>query len=137
MSIDDIKREVAEGWPDIPAGEVALRIIDYMARLNDQELRMLTIPTLLQVAEREQVDGEFLAALAILVSSKVHVLDAKAFLWEGEEPGIPIDAQDLAEARQLGSLEHPETGALVEDFEGRIIPYFESSARFLDARTHG
>lgn len=137
MSLEDLKREVAEGWPDIPAASLALGIIEFMGGLGDQELRMLTIPRLLEAVSRSQVDQEFLAALAILVSSSVHVLDAKAFLYEEEGSEVHVDAYELATARQLGSLEHPETGELIEDFEGRLIPYFESSPRFLEARAHG
>jgi hypothetical protein len=137
MSVDDIKREVVEGWRDIPAADISLRIIDFMARLRDQELRMLTIPTLLEATGREDVDTDFLAALAILVSSTVHVLDAKAFLCEDEEQEVHLDAKELAEARREGALEHPESGELIEDFEDRLIPYFESSPRFLEARADG
>lgn len=137
MSLDDLKREVVEGWPDIPAGSLALEIIEFMGRLGDQELRMLTIPRLLEAVDRSHVDQEFLASLAILVSSTVHVLDAKAFLYEAEGSEVHVNAQELATARQLGSLEHPETGQLIEDFEGRLIPYFESSPRFLEARADG
>ncbi|HEV2080612.1 MAG TPA: hypothetical protein VGR19_12040, partial [Allosphingosinicella sp.] len=67
----------------------------------------------------------------------VHVLDAKAFLYEEEGEEVHVDAQELATARQLGSLEHPATGELIQDFESRLIPYFESSTRFLEARAHG
>lgn len=51
MSVDDLKREVATGWPDIPAGSLALGVIEFMDKLDDQELRMLTIPKLLITAE--------------------------------------------------------------------------------------
>ncbi len=137
MSLDDLKREVAEGWPDVPAASLALGIIEFMGQLSDQELRMLTIPRLLECVGRSQVDQPFLASLAILVSSTVHVLDAKAFFCEEEGLEVHVDAQELATARRLGSLEHPETGELIEDFEARLIPYFESSPRFLEARAHG
>ena len=137
MSIDDLKREVAQGWPEIPAASLALGIIEFMGGLDDQELRMLTIPRLLEAVGRSQVNQEFLAALAILVSSTVHALDAKAFLFEKEGLEVHVDAQELATARRTGSLEHPETGELIEDFESRLIPYFESSERFLEARAHG
>ena len=137
MSVDDLKREIAEGWPDIPAGSIALRVIDYMAGLGDQELRILTIPTLLRAVERDHIDQEFLAALAILVSSTVHALDAKAFLWEEDDQEVHIDAHVLADARRKGSLENPVSGDIIEDFEQRLTPYFQSSERFLQARAGG
>lgn len=137
MSVEDLKQEILDGWPDIPAASLALKIIEYMNKHSDQELRMLTIPALLDAVSRDKIDQEFLAALAILVSSTVHVLDAKAFFYEGESAGVHIDAAELAVARRLGALEHPETGELIEDFEGRLVPYFESSSRFLEARVHG
>lgn len=136
MSLDHLKREVTEGWPGIPATSLALRIIEFMGGLGDQELRMLTIPRLLNAVERSQVDQEFLAALAILVSSTVHALDAKAFLYEDEGMEVHVDAQELATARKLGTLQHPVTGQLIKGFEDKLIPYFESSRRFMEARAH-
>lgn len=134
MSIDDLKRDVAEGWPDIPAATLAQGIIDFMGKLNKQELRMLTLPTLLQAIGRDQVNQEFLAALAILASSRVHALDAKAFYCEEDDEEFHVDATELATARSIGSLVHPTTGELIDDFESKLIPYFESSQRFLKAR---
>ena len=135
MSINDLKHEVAEGWPDIPAATFALGIIDFMGQLEDQELRMLTVPTLLHAVGCDEVNQEFLAALAILAGSTVHVLDAKAFYSEDDDEEFHVDAVELASARRTGSLEHPHTGELIEDFESKLIPYFESSERFLKART--
>lgn len=135
MSIENFKREVAEGWPDIPAAALALGIIEFMGQLDDQELRMLTIPTLLRSVGCDEVTQEFLAALAILVSSTVHVLDAKAFYSEDDDNEFHVDASELAVARRTGAMEHPATGELIENFESKLIPYFESSERFLRART--
>ena len=135
MSIDDLKHEVSEGWSDIPAASFARGIIDFMGQLDDQELRMLTVPTLLHAVGCDEVNQEFLAALAILVGSKVHVLDAKAFYFESEDEEFSVDATELAVARRTGTLEHPATGELIGNFESKLIPYFESSERFLKART--
>lgn len=135
MSLDDLKHEVAEGWADIPAAAFALGIIEFMGQLDDQELRMLTVPTLLRAVGCDEVNQEFLAALAILVSSTVHVLDAKAFYSEDDDEEFHVDAAELAVARRTGSLEHPTTGELIQDFESKLIPYFESSERFRKART--
>lgn len=137
MSVDDLKREVSEGWPDIPAGSLALNIIEFMSGLDVQELRMLTIPVLLKAVDRMEVDEEFLTALAILVSSTVHVLDVKTLLVDEDESSVRVEAKELANARKFGALAHPETGELIEDFESRLIPYFQSSERFLEARADG
>ena len=134
MSIDDIKREVSEGWPDLPAAAFALGIIEFMGQLDDQELRMLTVPTLLEAVGCKELNQEFLAGLAILAGSTVDVLDAKAFYSEDDDEEFDVDATELAAARHSGSLEHPTTGELIEDFESKLIPYFESSERFLNAR---
>ena len=96
---------------------------------------MLTVPTLLHAVGCEEVDQECLAALAILAGSTVHVLDAKAFYSQDDSEEFHVDAAELAITRRSGLLEHPETGELIEDFESKLIPYFESSERFLKART--
>lgn len=137
MSVDDLKREIATGWPDIPAASLALGIVDFMGNLDDQELRMLTIPMLLRASSHESVDPDFLTALAILAGSSVHVLDAKAILTDDRDEEFNLESDELAAARREGSLAHPESGELIEDFEAKLIPYFQSSNRFLKARQDG
>ncbi|HEY7811518.1 MAG TPA: hypothetical protein VIA98_14215 [Allosphingosinicella sp.] len=44
MSVEEIKREVAEGWANIPSAAAAFSIIDYMTGLNDQELHLPANP---------------------------------------------------------------------------------------------
>jgi len=105
-----------------------------MAPLDEQELRMLTIPTLLRASGRDRIDRDFLTALAILAGSSVHVLDARAILTDESEEEFDLDGEELATARREGSLPHPESGKLIDDFEAKIIPYFQSSDRFLKVR---
>lgn len=134
MSVRQLMDEISRGWPGLAAAELSLRIVEFMAPLKEQELRMLTIPTLLKASGHDQVDRDFLTALAILAGSSVHVLDAKAILTDEFAEEFDIESKELAAARREGSLAHPENGKLIADFEDRLIPYFESSDRFLQAR---
>lgn len=137
MSLRQLKDEISEGWPDLAAADLSLRIIEFMAPLDEQELRMLTIPVLLRASGHSEVDRDFLTALAILAGSTVHVLDAKAILTDDSEEEFNLESDDLATARREGALAHPESGELIEDFEAKLIPYFQSSDRFLKARQDG
>ena len=84
MSISDLKREIAAGWERTPAAELSYQIIDFMAPLDEQQLRMLTIPVLLDVLEKRQIDADFMAALAILANSSVQILDSKAIFADDD-----------------------------------------------------
>lgn len=134
MSVEDIKREVEEVWQETPATRLSLQIIDYMLAIPDQELRMLTVPSLLAATGHDEPDTDFFVALAILSSSRIHLLDAKAFYCEKNGEEVHLDARQLSDARRTGTLENPETGELIDDYESRLIPYFESSEVFLRAR---
>jgi type I restriction enzyme R subunit len=132
LSIEDLKRQIEIGWPDVAAGQISREIISQMSRMEDAELRKLTIGDLLSAAHRERVDNDFLAALAILVSSKIHVLKARAYLHDDDET-VELDARGISDAMH-GKFKDPRTGATRTNAEASIIPYFEPSGRFLQAR---
>lgn len=137
MSISDLKREIAAGWEKTPAAELSFQIIDFMAPLDEQQLRMLTIPVLLEALEKQKVDADFLAALAILANSSVQILDSKAIFADNDCDEYHLETEEFEEVRRANAFVHPESGELVPDFEVKLIPYFGPSARFLRARADG
>ncbi|WP_139798213.1 hypothetical protein [Fulvimarina manganoxydans] len=129
MSVEDIKVEVRTGWSDVPAADLCLRIIDFLAARREDELRMLTFRELSVAAGVDDVDAELLTAVAIL--RNLSVLDARALLVDADEMEYEIDPSDLAEAHLTGELVHPHTGELVENYAGRLVPFFVPTKRFL------
>lgn len=131
-SIEDFKLKVSAIWPETKAGNISQHILDQMSRMPDTALQRLEITDLLRAARCDEVDADFLAALAILASSQVGALDAKGQFLDEDEI-IPLDARAISEALR-GQLTHPRTGALLTAVEDRIHPYFAPSKRFLEAR---
>jgi len=137
MSISDLKREIAAGWERTPAAELSYQIIDFMAPLDEQQLRMLTIPVLLDVLEKRQIDADFMAALAILANSSVQILDSKAIFADDDGDEYHLETEEFEEVRRANAFAHPESGELVPNYEAKLIPYFGPSERFLKARSDG
>lgn len=132
LSVDDLKRQIAAGWPKEAAGRISQDILDEMSRMPEAALHSLTVIDLLAAARLETVDEDFLGALAILTSSNVRALNAKAELHENGK-AIPLGARDISEAIR-GQFRHPHTGALLIEAGEAIHPYFEPSSRFWEAR---
>jgi type I restriction enzyme R subunit len=132
-TIADLKREIAKGWPDIPAGDISQAILDALAHMPAAEKRELTIGDLLLAAGHDEVDEKFLAALAILTNQKVQALDARAYLQEKLERIELSPPEILAAVR--GDFRHPRTGAAQGEAGAHIYPYFEPSDRLLAARS--
>lgn len=132
VSMAGISAEIAKGWEGVPAAQIALSLLDQFTRFDQDLLDRMTLPMLLALTAREAPDREFLAAMAILVSSGVHVLDAHAIVIEGQEV-IDLSAGELAERRRRGVSAGSVTEAAEAALEARTFLYFRASDRLREA----
>lgn len=130
-SIADLKREIVEGWPTTAAGYMSQKILEAMASMPEPTLHHLTITDLLAAAQQDDINEVFLAAIAILASSKVRVLDAKAQFNDAGNM-VQLGVEEVAAAVR-GRFRHPRTGMLVTGVEASIFPFFEPTRRFREA----
>lgn len=129
-TIDELKSKITAEWPDRLTSELCVRIVDYLSRLSDDELKMLTFYSMRNAAGYDDVDENLIRAVAILVNSSIHALDSKLLLIDDDEREFEIDKRELAEARRNGVFIHPESGKPVRDFESKIIPFFVATNEF-------
>jgi hypothetical protein len=131
MKLDELKRELRSVWRDDPVADLCLRLVSALENLPGSELQMLTFGTINQILKKPEIDDEVLRALAILVGSRLHVLDTHYLLLDQHDRELEVDGSDVEEARAVGYLPHPYTGEQIPDFEDRVFPYFAASDRFL------
>lgn len=129
MDIEALKAAIRERWGAYAPGSLALEIVDFIARLPRAELQMLTLPTFAKALRRD-IDVDLIAAVNILTHSSLAILESKALFVDDEDNEFPVDDEELAEANQTGELVHPETGAMVADYEKHIVPFFVPVERF-------
>lgn len=126
---DEIKEAIAIGWPAVPSAALSIRLLDFVVKLPEAETRLMTIPMLANGIGHEEIDGDLLTAITILVSSSLSLLQPRAmFIEEGEEE-FELGPADLSAARQQGVLAHPQTGEAIADFETKLYPFFVPTAR--------
>lgn len=72
-------------------------------------------------------DREVFDCLWILSASPFHILTPRWELHDDDGLTHPVDARSISEAQQHGSIAHPETGDLIEDYHDKIFLYFSPS----------
>lgn len=127
MTLDEIREEYRTRWGELPVGLVCLEIIDFVASKPVEQLRFLTFSTLSNAAGRQNIDVEVLAAINLLTSSRLAILESHAMLVDDDDTEHELTAEEFAEARKTGVLIHPETGKAVHDFEEHLIPFFSAT----------
>jgi hypothetical protein len=131
MSADEIRSQIKSRSQNEPLAQLCLRMIDYIALLRPEELRMLTFRTLTTASGKTDLDQELLAAVSLLSSSSFNALDTKALFIDEDSEEFEISLADLAYARARGEFIHPGTGMPVPDFEAKVVPFFVASERLL------
>lgn len=134
MGASEIRAELQRRWQESPALKVCFAILEYLERVPDEQLQMLTFGTLQEAVGKNAVDPELITALNILVSSRIAALDAKVLLIDELEDEYEISPTELSEARSSGALIHPRTGELIEEFESKLVPFFVPSESFRAAK---
>lgn len=132
MSLEKIREELNASWKNLPAADLCMRILDYVENTPREELRFLTYMNLSMAAGLKEINGDLLAAVNMLTSSNLALLDAHALFIDDDEEEFEIPTNDLANALLTGEFTHPETGELVPDYEKHVIPFFAPTERLLD-----
>lgn len=129
MALERIRKEVAKIWDHSPEATTCFLLLEYLEKVPVSQLQFLTFKTLISAAGRDEVDHELIAAINILTSSKLGLLEAHALFVDENEEEYELTGTELEQALQFGELAHPESGELVSNFQERIFPYFAATER--------
>lgn len=129
--VEELKNEVIRLWSKEPAVELCLTIIDRVVSYTPRQSAMLTFGSLCQMVGKAVPDTDLLTAITILAGSKIQALDARALFVDEQKNEHELDPEELREAKRSGSLVHPVSGALVDNYEASLIPFFVPSSKLL------
>lgn len=131
MALEDLRKEILDRWPDVPAADICMKILDYVVSKPRDELHFLTLTTLCRATGRGEVDVELLAAINILAGSRLGLLESHALFVDDDESEHELTPEEISQARATGELIHPQTGEAVADYERHLIPFFSPSERLM------
>lgn len=126
VSKQEIIRRILKDWGDTPQSEICISILGYLSGV-DSSTNHITYGHLRKVAATTPLlDQDLQAAIKYLCGERVHLLDMGFELIENEKY-IEISKSEMKEARETGTLLHPDTGELIENFEKDVFVYFKPS----------
>lgn len=128
--LDTLRTELSQ-WADQSLMEDCVCILEFMDKLPDNQLEMLSLLMLSRAVGRESPDDRLVAAITHLVSSPLQALEAKGLFVDRDNEEFVVSAQELFNARLHGEFVHPETGELVPNFAEHIFPFFHASERYM------
>jgi len=129
MSLDKLKEEIVQRWPDLPAAHLCVLILDKLETLETSQLSFVTFTTFANMADRKQIDIDVLHAVNILTNTRFSLFDSHAMFIDEANSEHEIPVSDLNKAKATGVFIHPETGEEVPDFEKHVFPFFSASPR--------
>src|SRR3569623_230796 len=121
MGLKETEAEILDRWNNIPAAAASIRILEYLASLPDDELKVLTFRTLSKAAGKGYGDTELVAAINILAGSSLALLDAHAFFVDDARNQYDLDDDEFELARATNEVVHPDTGELISNASAHLI----------------
>ena len=129
--LDEIRAVIAKDWPDDPVVDVCERIIGFLVKLPEEELRQLSPTAFSRGVGRDEVDELLLKAITILTATSVKILEPHFLFIDDEDQEYEVSRESLRYAQREGTLVHPKTGSEIEDYESHILPYFSPTDEFI------
>ena len=130
-ALDHIREELISRWSGHGYVQICLAILELLEKQPIDQTAMLTYGTFAKQLQRK-VDQELLAAISVLASTSLDVLDAHALFIDGDYER-EISPTELFEVTAGAPLIHPESGEIVEDPLAHLMPFFVPSLRVKDA----
>lgn len=126
MSVERMKSDLMQSWPESSARALAIHLLESIARMPSSERKMLTYRSLANAAGCPISDSGLHAAIAILSASDA--LDPRAMFVDSDGEEYDLNDEEFRQARD-GYFIHPHSGNPVTDYKDRIFVYFVPSAR--------
>lgn len=129
MSYLDQIRDEASRIDDESMRGVCLDIVDEVARrIKVNKGGKWTLHTFSKWVKRDPADMVLQQSVFLLTQkSHTHLLDMHFLFFDladADDIGLPIDDAEVEAAYQSGGLVDPRSGALIEEFEESLAPYF-------------
>lgn len=120
---DIIRRAINKRWHDDDAGEICLKILDFVSSRSEQNEVMLNYADLHRITGRGFDNAVLQRALAILIS-RFDALSLGLVFFDDYGKAFYLDGEQKLAFIESGYLAHPETGQNIEDAENRTYPYY-------------
>jgi len=105
---------------------MCIRVVDYLATQPSKSLQRLSFKMLSEAAGAKSLD-ELSPVIRYLTGAAVPILELRFEFIDGDVVAR-LDPEVVARARKAQVFHHPETGAVVPDFESKIFLHFAVSA---------
>jgi hypothetical protein len=129
-NVEDKVKRVSEVLPDGEAAAAAADIVRGLARLTSQEMSLLSYNSLAGIIGWSSEKSELLRSVAALTSPELNVL-AVLFIYVGlDDQSHLLSPADVSSARRNGYIVDPNTGAIDNEFDRRMYPYFRATDEF-------
>ena len=127
LSKQSFIEKIHADWGSKPQSNICIGLLDHLSRTS-RTIDHITYATLRRVVDQANqfADEELLLAIKYLCGEPVHLLEMGFELIEDEQY-IEIPKSEIKAATESGSLLHPETGELMQDFKNQVHVYFKPS----------
>lgn len=125
MNRQEAVERVQAVWDKTPAGALCLALVELIAQ---GVVHRLTFGQLAKLADKTAAEQRDVAcAIQYLTGHDLHLLDLEFEFIDEADQAFYFDAEAMEVARKEGTLFHPETGELIEDYEDHLFVTFVPS----------
>lgn len=125
QTLADVQSAIKAHWADAPAAAYALRIIDHIAEAQKTNGDILRVSDIVRMLDANELTGDIMAAMAILVQSEFAIFRAGGEFVDGDGERHELSPDDFQRVLDLDTVLHPITQDEVAKASEMVVPFFE------------
>lgn len=122
----DVINRIVDDLKDTLVAQVCIAILKYMLDFPVTRLRHMTYGSVKNAIGNSYTDMDILKAIQYLCGERVHLLES-GFEFIDDDKIFPLSISDVKHTQTEQHLIHPVSGEPINDFEDKIIMFFEPS----------
>lgn len=124
MNVVDLKDSVIEVLGKSQTAETCVNLIDALLSLPPQEGSFLTLSSLQNLLDSNEIDENLVRAVQFLTSSQFHLLKAHGQFVDNDGTEHTLDDEEFDEVLLNGTIAHPSTGNVLDNARDMVVPFF-------------
>jgi len=128
LNLQQVIESIRADIDDDPLFDICVKVLVYVVNYPAGKLSYITYGSLRKIVGITYSDEQLLLSIQYLCGDRADILNPKFELIDDNSETHIIPNDEVSLAHNTGILIHPETGEPIDNYDGKLVIFFEPSS---------